>query len=199
MEKFNADYLNSNLQRTLDTILSYQSGIGYELKAYGVLFKDMIDSVTGKIHVTLDYPYENMFDTNTGFVDISLIPKIDTLKFGISDGRLQVQTAPLTPFMMSHGVSNPAPIYYGNSAYNVFDGVVVGTYIMGNTKSTIDLEFDFTAAPNLEDAIFGISNNGHGEYVEFDLVYPYTSPYNNNIPFTKNVIPRLRRVEFLYN
>ena len=107
IEKFDSDYLNSNLQRTLDTILTYQSGIGYEIKVSGTLFKEMkndfyyymMDEATGewipdpaklplptKIHATLDFPFENMFvDVEDGHLDPSLLPTIDTELFGNFD------------------------------------------------------------------------------------------------------------------
>ncbi len=197
IEHYDGEYLNSNLQRVLDTILSYQSGIGFEVNVQGSLFKGMIDEITEKMQVTLDYPFENMFTRedagNAGYLESTLLPNIDTLEFGKALLPLTVDYTLLEPLNVSEG-SLSTPILY--------DSVISGTYTVNNEDSVIDIEFTFTE-PQLEE-IFGTYDPEAGpptfeEYAYMDIQYPYTSSYNNNIPFTKNTIPRLRKVEFKNN
>ena len=210
IEQFNADYLNSNLQRVLDIILSYYSGIGFTLTTKGELYKNMIDPVMGDIRIALDYPYENMFDDITGIINPLLLPNIDTSNFGVSNGILSVDVSSLTAagneFYYSSGVSDSCPI--------TLDGTHVGSYIVDNIRAVIDIVFNFNS---IEDDVFGVDGahidpldttsriiGPEGEYAEFNLVYPYsgggaTGNYNHNVPFSQNTLPRLRKVEFKNN
>jgi hypothetical protein len=202
MEKFNVDYINSNLQRILDTVLTYQSGLGYEVKAQGVLFKNMkapkfivSDDGVNKvynpqyIHGTLAFPFENMY-VNAGFtIDTNRLPRIDTQEFGVRKGKLTVDYS-VFDFMTYGSPKKSSDILY--------DGTKVGEYILDNESKTIRLWFDFEGA-GLEEVVFDSTNNGAGEYVYLDIHYPFTTGYNQNIPFAGNTLPRLRKVEFKNN
>ncbi len=188
LEVFEADYLNSNLQRVIDTTLTENSGIGYKVSAKGVLYKNMIDEVQKTIKCTLAYPYESMFDEVTGIINTDLLPKIDTNDFGLGNKLLSVNYQEAGVNFGEFDISTLQPL----SLDIMYDGSSVGTYTLNNIGS-IELEFNFDS---VQDEVFGVAS---GEYVEFDIVYPFTHERNLNMPFSKNTIPRLRKVEFIYN
>ncbi len=235
IEQFNTEYLNSNLQRVLDTILSYQSGIGYEIKVTGSLFRNMKDVFSGgAIYCSLDFPFEDMFIDTDSHLRPSLLPNIDTLSFGFSGEDLTVDYSALAPLTISQD-SLGTPILLGVTT--------VGTYTVNRVNSTIDLVFDIEGA-SLETSVFGNPTYKYSsidnfpvtgvadvlyiapdddnidieyiwsgaaytttgadaltneDYAEFNIQYPYSSGYNQNVPFAKNTMPRLRQAEFKDN
>ena len=191
LSRFGVEYVNSNLQRELDSAITYESGIGYTVQAQGVLFKDQKDQKTGFIHFSLAFPFENMFtqpepggSVSTGWLDVNLLPNIDTTDFGVANGTLLVDYAALSG--MNLGLSSM-------SADITYNGTVVGSY-------EVDKEFDIINVKlDLPDEVFIDSSTGQESYARFDLNYPFSTNYNYNIPFAKNTIPRLKQVRFLKN
>ena len=203
IEKYDSEYLNSNLQRNLDTVLSHQSGIGYEIAISGMIFKNMKDaSSNNKIYATLAFPFEDIF-IDAGTVDHTLLPSIDTLEFGEGAGTLYVDYNLLTSMAISENTKTTNIIYGGtkNSTTGVVTGgTIIGTYTINRANSIIELAFNL-ANVNIggtlgETVIFGA---GDGSYAEFNIQYPYSNGYNQNIPFAKNTMPRLRSVKFKDN
>lgn len=203
IEKYDAEYLNSNLQRNLDTVLSHQSGIGYEIGISGMIFKNMKDTFSNnKIYATLAFPFEDIF-VDAGTVDHTLLPSIDTIEFGVGSGTLYVDYTLLTSMTISENTKTTNIIYGGTKNQTtgiVTGGEIIGTYTINRLNSVIELEFsleDSTIGGLVaEDIIFGA---GSGSYAEFNIHYPYSNVYNQNIPFTKYTMPRLRSVKFKDN
>jgi len=202
LEKFNIDYINSNLQRNLDIALTYQSGLGYQVKAQGVLFKNMKDTRfivsddgTSKIynptriHATLSFPFENMYVAAGFQMDTDLLPRIDTTRFGHSHGKLKVN------YHVFAGMTFSSPERSSDILYN---NVKVGEYVVVNEEKVVKLWFDF-ASVGLENTVFGTEHSGKGDYAYFDIRYPFTTGYNQNIPFAGSSMPRLRKITFKNN
>ena len=209
IETFESEYLNSNLQRVLDTILDYNSGINYSLKLQGVLCRQMIDKFnhwkitkidpnTGqvipdgdqKIIVNLSYPYENLIPNGImGEIDISVLPKIDTADFGLKQKKLHVD---LNGLKGQKGSIRIAKLFYDTT-------IELGEYRVDLIKNIIEVEINFKKNQGLITDIFGTTAGGANEnYAYFDINY---SPFDNNlvnIPFAKNIMPRLKQVTFHY-
>ena len=211
IEGFGTEYINSNLQRILDSILTFQSGIGYTTLLHGVLFKDMVDETTDLIQCSLAFPYEDMYvayDPNwvptnpatqpdEGYLDTNLLPRIDTLDFGLMDASLRVDYNSLDLLNLGNTPNGTTDILYNDGGTDI----VVGTYTVRKDLSEIQLTFDFATA-GLEDDIFKLVLPDLTEvqqYARFRIEYPFTGGYNHNIPFSKNSIPRLKTVEFKDN
>lgn len=211
IEGFGAEYINSNLQRILDSVLTSQSGIGFTTTLKGVLFRDMVDETTKKIECSLAFPYEDMYtayDPNwvpgsgtnpeDGYLNTDLLPRIDTLEFGVNGGTLSVDYDSLNYLNLGNTPNGTADIVYTKSGGGTY---VVGTYTVRRDLAEIQLIFDFKT-PGLEDEVFTKilpDNSTIQQYARFSIEYPFTGGYNHNIPFTKNSMPRLRKVEFKDN
>lgn len=212
VETFGSEYINSNLERVLDSILSFQSGIGFTVKLKGVLFKEMTDETTGKIHCSLAFPFEDIYtayDPNwtpsnpnkpdEGYLDTTLLPKIDTLDFGALNGTISVDYSSLNYLNLGNQPNGSTDINYVDSQTGT--PVSIGRYTVRKDLNEIQLEFDFNSA-GVEDNIFNETlpdGSIKPVYARFDIEYPFTNAYNRNIPFTRNTIPRLRKVEFKDN
>lgn len=188
IEEFGTEYINSNLQRVIDTTLTSVSGVDYSVELQGVVFRDMVDTYyagldTPKNYImcSLAFPFENMFNSDNS-LNTDLVPRIDTPNFGYSSQALTVDYDLLAS---TDGYEWTTDIKY--------NGSVVGDYIVNRRSSSIDLKFDLTT--NDLDNIFG---TGDGVYARFDIVYP-TSFNGVNMPFTKNTLPRLATVKFQDN
>jgi len=202
LEKFDVEYINSNLQRQLDKKLTSSSGLDFKVSAQGVLCYDMIDSYikdnTGEevILCNLGLPFESITDNNGDLV-VSKVPNIDTSFFGCSTTpkNLIVDYSNLTETINGSGIYSTNIYYSDSGVFNASD--IVGTYIVYLNKNKIELKFKFGT---FMDEIFNLSASTSGEYARFDILYP--SNYNSeglNLPFIKNTIPRLSEVEFVNN
>ena len=211
IEGFGTEYINSNLQRILDSILTFQSGIGYTTNLKGVLFRDMVDETTHQIQCSLAFPYEDMYvaydptwvpgggtQPDEGYLDTNLLPKIETLVFGVQGGVLSVDYSTLNYLNLGNTPNGTTDILYTPPGGTP---IIVGTYTVRKDLAEIQLTFDFKT-PGIEDDIFTKVLPDLTEiqqYARFDIEYPFTGGYNHNIPFSKNSIPRLRTVEFKDN
>lgn len=216
IEKFDVEYINSNLQRVLDKYLTFNSGIAYNIKVQGALCREMIDEFNLNlkyletfecpvrpnrrvIKCSLAFPFENIFkdDLAVSKLDTNLVPRIDTEFFGASSLPLTVEYDNLTaggPNINTDYMT--CDIYYGDRLF--------GEYAVNRHTNSIDLTFEF--APDYDDGkhyitpdeVFGMLGTDTS-YMYFDIVYPYSTPKSTSIPFTKNTIPRLRTVSFIDN
>ena len=93
---------------------------------------------------------------------------------------------------------------FGNPTYkysSTSDFPIIGTtdvlYIAPDeTDPEIDVDYIWDGAAY---TTTGASALTHEDYAEFNIQYPYSSGYNQNVPFTKNTMPRLRKAEFKDN
>jgi len=202
IESFESEYLNSNLQRILDSTLGYNAGVNLELKLSGTLCEDMIDKYYSQmgsdlIIVSLSYPYENIVDNLQILLD--KIPLIDTQQFGFYDGNLTVNYSELNSSLIED--VRRAKIYYTDANNN---SIIFGEYIIDLKKKNITIVFDFNWSMNNRSAIEEIfgpidSNTLARTYQFFDInYYPYDLNVVN-IPFSKHKIARLRNVNFISN
>ncbi len=198
LETFDSEYINSNLQRVLDTTLGYNTGINYDLSITGTLCEDMIDKFkketygVNEIHVNLSWPYENIFlqDSGESSIDSSKLPKIDGL-FGVSGGSIFVNMEELET---QPRFEKKAIIYYNKPGdttnYNI------GKYFVDTEKYTISLKFTFDNKIGI-DEIFGEQDEeGNRKYTEFQINYYPFDKNLVNLSFSSNTIPRLRSVKF---
>ena len=198
LEKFDSEYLNSNIQRVLDTVLGYNTGINYELEVTGTLCEDMIDKFKkdtynqNQILVSLSWPFEDIF-TEDSDINTDVLPKIDGF-FGVTEGGyLYVNYSELQGQEPTRKETN---IYYMNTLREEDTERILGKYIIDTEKFEIELIFDFDGDITL-DEIFGEPVNGVREYAEFNINY---YPYDKNLvnlSFSRNRIPRLRSVIFV--
>ena len=249
IEKFEAEYLNSNLQRIIDQGLGFDTGINFETHLYGVLCEDMIDTYYAttavdygsgsnekqqRIIVNLAWPFENIFSKSgigiDGPVETDLLPRIDTenFVFGTSgnkpDNKLHVDYAKMA--LITNQTVREIPIWLGNKE--------IGVYRLDVKKNIIELDFDFgipksTAGETLKKQFFGdkkkypIDHPIFGvrqdpkfpndktktigpdeadfrDYARFNIVYAKgtSDSHTVNAPFNKNVIPRLKKIQFKY-
>ncbi len=207
IQKFDVDYINSNLQRILDIILTYQSGLGFTLVTEGVLHKGMTTEFqqdnpkveSTPIKFVLAYPFEDMFQKfyitagqpdAPGYLDTTLLPKIDTTYFGNARKILKVDLNTM------HGTTDINGYFHKGEGEVWFDikynNSNIGKYIVNNDRSEIEIELSFGSKIN------EVFNSGNS-YAKFNLTYPYNTEYTHNIPFTRNLIPRLNKVIFKDN
>jgi hypothetical protein len=214
LEKFDSEYLNSNLQRVIDKCLGYTSGITYNIKTTGSLCAEMIDEFNLKLNeletyecpnrtprtvikCSLAFPFENIYYTDISYTALKpeMLPIIDTDDFGMNRYSLRVDYADLVPVLPNANMN-----YLETEIYLMKNGTRYnfGTYAVNKLNSTIDLTFEFGAVQI--DDIFPKSGAGeYNEYIDFNIKYPYTVDTSTNIPFTKNSIARLRSVTFIDN
>ncbi|RLD45394.1 MAG: hypothetical protein DRI86_05630 [Bacteroidetes bacterium] len=213
IEKFNSEYINSNLQRIIDRKLSYKSGITYKIDVQGVLCSEMIDTFNSTldtletltcpkrknrtvIKCSLAFPFEDIFksDGSTVTLDTSLVPRIDTDNFGVIQEKLWVDYEGLnTDFPNQNPNYKVTDIYLGQRKF--------GTYVVNRALGIIELTFEFLPdQPSLDNVYSVTPSQVFGEaYVSFNIEYPYTLDTSTNIPFIKNTIPRLHNVTFINN
>ena len=214
IEKFNAEYLNSNLQRVIDTCLGFTSGITYNIKVTGSLCADMIDEFNLElgeletyecpvrtprtvIKCSLAFPFENIYytDANSTVLKLEMLPNIDTENFGMNFYKLKVDYAgliPTTPNANMNYLETDIILEKNGTEYNF------GKYAVNKLNNTIDLTFEFGVI-TIDDIFSKNVDGSYNEYVDFDIKYPYTVDTSTNIPFSKNTIPRLRTVTFIDN
>ena len=190
LEQYEAEYLDSNFQRVVDSSLGVNSGINYSLITQGVIHKGMIDdyyhnlpasdAAAGDfIIVNLSWPYDNILPNGTGKpLDDTLLPRIDTTSFGGTKD-LKVDYASLgKPGVL--GDYREADIKLGTDT--------VGTYRVDLIQNNIELRF-------VVDAKFDVFSGG---YAKFDIQYPPFDKAKVNMPLHKNMMPRLNTVKFSY-
>ena len=207
IEKFDSEYINSNLQRVLDRHLGFNSGIKYNIAVYGSLCREMVDKFNLNLNtletyecpvrtprtvikVSLEFPFEGIFDTSmaVSVLETDNLPRIDSPGFsGTND-----LTVNYTSF-------NDEQVNI-NTNYMETDmllgGEYFGTYAINRTTNSIDLTFEFADVGITSlDSVFGTDQS----YADFKIEYPLSVDTSTNIPFTKNTIPRLRNVTFLDN
>ncbi len=219
IEKFNSEYINSNLQRVIDRYLGLNSGITYNIKVQGSLCREMVDKFNLNldkletyecpnrtprtvIKCTLAFPFESLYDTTSAVSTLKtqLLPRIDTKLFDLNnDLTVDYNGFPTGPNVNTDYMTTR--MYLG--------GVDFGEYAVNRKTSTIDLTFEFqeTGITSL-DSVFGppLADPVTGDlyyrdvlYRYFDIKYPLSVETSTNIPFTKNTIPRLRNVTFIDN
>jgi hypothetical protein len=199
LEKYETEYLNSNIQRILDAALDYKGGVNIELKLTGTLCEEMIDQYKRKhenrnlIITNLAFPYESIFDAN-GIITNKL-PKIDG-PFGVSGGSIEVMYDELNNSESPVETRKTATIKYTPAGSDT--SIDFGQYIVDKEKLFIELVFDFDKVSVEE--IFGPEKEDdygtYREYIEFPINY---FPYDNNLvnlSFDRNKIPRLKEVIF---
>ena len=202
IEAFDAEYMNSSLQRVLDQNIGFETGINYELHLYGVLCEEMIDTYWNtksqqnqnpkeRIIVNLAWPFEKLLPAGKdGDVNPDVLPRIDTANFsGTKALTVDYNDIKITPVPGQNRPSvREVDIKLGTK--------VIGTYRVDTNKNIIELDFDLSKAT--KDEFFGTATNGIRKYNRFNIVYS-KSPNDShtvNAPFAKNIIPRLKRVEF---
>jgi len=212
LENFQSEYFNSNIQRILDTALDYNSGVNINLNITGTLCVDMIDKFNlltyGRkvIKTDLSWPYENVYDEETGDLKWDMFPKIDG-DFGYYNGKIHVnfqnpikKNYTKTVFDILYSRSVDLDVFYENEK--------IGEYIVDGEKETIELVWDFDLIS--EDEIFGpdieevdenlddnlVVSGTYKSYTEFNINYYPFDENLVNINFSKNRIPRLKKVEF---
>jgi len=223
VEKFDSEYLNSNLQRVLDTVLEYKTGVNVSLKLSGTLCKEMIEDVNGRqlIITNLSWPYEVIVEDNE--LHYERLPKIDG-EFGFYNGQIKVDMSSLADESQTSHIRKADIMYYNESfpvpPEDVETGdykssskitiptdekeipdsswVKIGEYIINMYLGTIDVIFDLSPSQYYGEAhFFGPEDeNGDRSYTEFQINY---YPFDNNmvnLPFGKNRMPRLRNVVF---
>jgi len=230
LEKFEAEYLNSNLQRVIDQGLGFDTGINFQTRLYGVLCQEMIDEyyettpivygsgqpqLKQRIIVNLAWPYENLLPNGIDkAVDWKLLPRIDTENFIFgskgNDPKNKLHVDYQTMSAIVNQTVREIPIKLGSTR--------CGTYRLDVKKNIIELDFDFgvpgsTGANKLITEFFGpevkypadfhiLSKRnkkaGFLNYNRFKLVYAKdpNDEHTINAPFTKNIIPRLKKVNF---
>jgi len=202
IENFGSEFINSNFQRIVDQSLGTKSGINYQVTTKGVLHEKMIDDFYSNlpaadsahgdfIIVNLAFPFDNILPNGAGGgLALDLIPRIDTPNFGKLGSTLNL-TVDYTALSVATGAYREVPIKLGNS--------IIGSYRVDIDKANIELRFNITN----KETFFGpeqTSTNGDvfRDYTRFNIEYP---PFNSNIvdiPFHRNVIPRLSDVTFNY-
>ncbi len=219
IEKFGSEYINSNIQRVIDKYLSYKSGITYSVNVSGSLCREMLDTFNTELNTlemytcatrlnrnvikcSLAFPFENMFveNLNTVIVNTDLVPKIDTEEFGPYKEKLWVDYETLNTDSPNQNPNyKTAKIYLGNQLF--------GEYVVNRSIGVIEITFEFRpdkASYDNEytvslDYLFGSNYTRDTDYIDFDIKYPYSLDTSTNMPFTKNTMPRLRKVNFVYN
>ena len=209
VEKYDSEYLNSNVQRVLDTALGYNTGVNFELKITGTLCEDMLDYNKkwyfneNKILVSLSWPYENIFDKKSGFIMTEYLPRIDG-NFGYENGVLSVKYEEMDDQI---SYRKKATMYYtpgkhrptddSDNSWIAENAKAFGYYIADTEKYVIDLEFDFDKDVSIQE-IFGPKdpNGGFRSYTEFPIRYYPFDKNLVNLAFAKNRMPRLRTVDF---
>ncbi|MCD6436183.1 MAG: hypothetical protein J7L15_07325 [Clostridiales bacterium] len=210
LEKFDSEYINSNLQRIIDRYLGFNSGITYNISVYGSLCRKMVDTFNQNlseletyecpartnrnvIKVSLAFPFESVFDMTmaVSVLKPDLLPRIDTLMF---DGNNNL-TVDYDGFDTGPNVNTN---YMSTDMF--LGGEYFGEYAVNRTTNSIDLTFVFTdtGITSLNN-VFGEGTSADKNYVNFNIDYPNSVDTSTNIPFTKNAIPRLRNVTFLDN
>ena len=212
LEKFEVEYIQSNVQRVLDKVLGNNSGLNIGTTVKGVLFEDMIDNHYQEFNreviiVSLGYPFEKFVHTDDDgkvTIDLDYIPFIDTTEFGYSQGSLSVlydelNDSNINPYNIP---IKQASIKY-NDGTNTYD---FGKYVIDTYKNRIELIFDFSNVS--KETIFGTQGtpedpNANKVYAYFDILYyPHDNQsYNTilNMPVAKHSIPRLKQVDFILN
>ncbi len=209
MENFDSEYLNSNLQRMLDSALNYNTGINYELQLTGTLCEDMIDKYIfdnynkQEIVVSLSWPYEDIFSDEDGDIIPEMLPKIDG-DFGYTNGRLSVDLTELKGQIKFRRSTDIMYILPTDEPIEDPDkgeilGRKIGEYVINTEKYTIELRFMFgiqETEVSIEE-IFGPQNSeGVREYAEFPIEYYPFDKNLVNLSFSSHRIPRLREVTF---
>ena len=204
IETYEAEYLNSNLQRIADISLSYNSGVNYSVNITGSICRTMFDSYyqdslsENIVFCSLGFPFENLYDSNDNIITTNL-PNIDTTEtFGVGLGSIAVDYSSFT--LTGTDAKESVDIVYTNNAGDT--DTVIGSYTVNNKTNTIDLSFNFTDAEGITagitDEIFGVSGTNE-DYANFNISYPYSDGHTQNVPFVKNTIPRLKKVSFKNN
>jgi hypothetical protein len=205
LEKFDTEYLNSNIQRVLDTVLGYNTGVNFEVRVTGTLCEDMIDKFKkdnynkNEIHVSLSWPFENIWNNETGDIDSSMLPSIDG-NFGIAEnGFIYVD---LTELEGQEKFRRSVDIMYRNENDinldddEMQDGRKMGEYIIDLEKYTIELVFSFDNEVTLDEIFGEVNEEGYRQYTEFEISYYPFDQNLVNLSFSRNRIPRLRSVYF---
>jgi len=204
LEKFDSEYLNSNIQRVLDTVLGYNTGINFELQITGMLCEDMIDKFKkenynkNEIHVSLSWPFENIWNDENNNINSSLLPRIDGA-FGITDGgHIYVD---LSELELQESFRRTATIWYSNKIDENMEIEnnyrELGQYIIDLEKFEITLIFSFDNNITIDEIFGSISDEGYREYTEFQINYYPFDKNLVNLSFSRNRIPRLRSVRFI--
>lgn len=221
MNKYDVDYIHSNLQRIVDQTLTLQSGLSLSVRVQACLFKGMMDIFTGSMFIDLAFPYEDMWvnsdHDNSGLakgeLKTWLLPRIDTKEFGVNKGTITVNydDPNLKSLTLGSGVQASTDIIYTDPQGTQNK---IGVYTINKKTKAIELVFFEKISTTLIDEIFGTdATNTRGEFAYLDIVYPFSdtddddkdvnnnSTYKimHNIPFKKNSFPRLQKVEFKDN
>jgi len=201
LENFDSEYLNSNIQRVLDTVLGYNTGVNFELQITGSLCEDMIDKFKkdnynkNEIHVSLSWPFEDIWNEETNDIYSHLLPSIDGTFGNVEGGYIYVN---MTDLENQEKFRKTADIHYRNSltGTNGNDEEIIGQYILDTEKFSIDLIFSFDGNITLDDIFGEINPEGHREYAEFNIRYYPFDKNLVNLSFSRNRMPRLRSVTF---
>jgi hypothetical protein len=205
LEKYNTEYLNSNIQRILDTVLDYNTGVNVELKLTGTLCEDMIDKYNketyGKniILNNIPWPYEKIIDLTELHYD--RLPRIDG-PFGFYNGaKIEVDLSKLVGQETPKKVTDimyfrPLAVPKEDGDYIFGVGIKIGEYLINTDYGTIDLMWILDSTISLDEFFGPADDYGTRPYTEFQLEYYPFDKNSVNIPFEKNVIPRLRNVTF---
>ena len=211
VEKFEAEYLNSNVQRILDTVLDYNTGVNFELELSGTLCEDMIDKYRKEVYnkeeilVALSWPFENIFTPDGTDVDTSKLPRIDGPFGQVENGYITVNYEDLqkdpdpdivTLWTRVTDIIYSIPKDPEDPENTETIDRKVGEYKINLDKMTINLKFIIDEEVKIEEIFGEVNDEGFREYTEFSINYYPFDKNLVNLAFSSHRIPRLRNVKF---
>jgi len=221
VEKFDAQFFISNLQRRMDKAVSETSGVvldfGMEIPVHEVMYApDLQNTDTQTMVFKLAFPFANMYQASGDFqpnTELQL-PIINTPLF--SDGKdlycltdvngkiIIPEKSPGVPYTRDD-VLIEIPIYLGTAYVDgagIGDGVQVGSYYIRNGYNQfieVHLIFeDTTGTPGSTGYIIPSLTFTDSDYGYVTLKYPGLDGLDgDNVPFIGNTMPRLKQVNFI--
>lgn len=190
VESYSFEYFQSNLTKRIDTDLTDITGFNINLRTFIDLYKNNI--ITEKnnfkeIIFHLGYPYEDLIDENL-VVNTNNMPSIDTNNFAGADN-LYVDLSSGAADTSTDLVTYSIRLGVGVSGIPNSSDPIVGEYrIHTGVIRTIEVKLFITPS----DYSVGIHEDVFDPFATVNVKYP--SP---NIRFSRNTIPRLRKVNFI--
>lgn len=176
VERFEFEYLASNLQRRVDEVLGDSSGVEISLTNSIPLTANMYDEFSSsrdgnKIMFTLAMPYENLYTDGTNFDGAKYLPSIDTINFLKASDML---------------VGTNADVSVDIQYNDIVEEVGVGYYQAQYTELAVDLTLEtFTDDVRYKEVGYSDVNN-RGLYCKVDGNGDYLVPASTK--FDKNIV-----------
>lgn len=194
VETYNYEFFQSNLSKRIDEELTDLMGFNISLKTtLNLSPKNIIRRERGasfdaegnpltyltEIRFHLGFPYEDVRDQNGDYV-LDSFPKIETPN--IEDGKTVWVDFDATPSFDAFSKITTFPVMLGTD--------IVGEYrIIDNELKDIEVIFYIISADGHST---GFKESTFSSHIDLDI--QYASP---NISFSRNTIPRLKRVNFI--